>query len=86
MNCFIGVFCLVYCIGQDWVSKESMFFNFNVQMCQVLINDVICVQVNVVYFGVVYLVVRQVYFQIGCVDQGMWMFCLQSIYYWGFGV
>ncbi|CNU06327.1 Uncharacterised protein [Salmonella enterica subsp. enterica serovar Bovismorbificans] len=86
MNRFTGVFRLVYRIGQDWVSKESTFFNFNVQTRQVLINDAACAQVNVAHFGVAHLAVRQTHFQTGCVDQGMRTFCPQSIHHRGFGV
>lgn len=86
MYCFVGGNCFIDCGGQYWVGEEGVFFNFYIEMGQVLIDDMIGVQVDVVYFGVFYLMVWQVDFEVGCIDQGMWMFGLQCVYYWCFSV
>ena len=82
---FTGVFRLVNRCGQRRVSKESTFFNFNVQTGQVLIHDAARAQVNVTDFGVTHLTIGQAHFQTGSIDQGMRAFCPQRIHYRGFG-
>jgi hypothetical protein len=81
MYCFAGGNRFIDRGGQYRVGEEGAFFNFHIETGQVLIDDTTGAQVDVAYFGVPHLTVRQADFEAGCIDQGMWTFGPQRVHY-----
>jgi len=70
---------------QDRVGEESAFFNFNIQARQILIHDAARTQVDMAYFRVAHLAIRQAHFQARRINQRMRAFCPQTVHNRGFG-
>lgn len=82
--CFVGGDGFVDCVGDYWVFEEFVVVDGFGDVGEVLVYYVVCVEVYVVDFGIVYLVVGQVDVYVGVGDQVVWLGCQEVILDWFF--